>query len=238
MKTDTPRPIRLKDYRPPAYLIDTVWLTVSLHPTATRVRSRLKVRPNPAVKGAAGPLVLDGEQLDLEVVKVDGRTLGPREAVVDAEHLTLPRPPKGAFTLEITTVCNPEANKALQGLYRSRGIYCTQCEAEGFRRITYFLDRPDVLSTYTVRIEADRNDVPVLLANGNPLERGTMDGGKRHYAVWHDPHPKPCYLFALVGGNLTSDRVELQDDVGARGRSADLRRARQGGPRAAGRWTR
>ena len=101
----------------------------------------------------------------------------------------------------------PKANKALTGLYLSRGIYCTQCEAQGFRRITYFLDRPDVLATYTMRIEADRAEAPVLLSNGNPLERGTLDGGKRHYAVWRDPHPKPCYLFALVGGNLASLRL-------------------------------
>src|SRR5690606_18210715 len=98
---------------------------------------------------------------------------------------------------------NPEANKALQGLYRSRGIYCTQCEAQGFRRITYFLDRPDVLAVYTTRIEANAEEAPVLLSNGNPVERGTLADGK-HYAVWKDPHPKPSYLFALVGGNLSA----------------------------------
>src|SRR5262249_56729402 len=116
--------------------------------------------------------------------------------------LVIPAPPKGTFELETVTYCDPEANKALTGLYQSKGIYCTQCEAQGFRRITYFPDRPDVLATYTVRLEADRQEAPVLLSNGNPVERGTLRGGKRHYAVWRDPHPKPCYLFALVGGKL------------------------------------
>ena len=116
--------------------------------------------------------------------------------------LTIPRVPAHPFTLEIVTLCDPEANKALSGLYRSRGTYCTQCEAEGFRRITYFLDRPDVLAVYTVRIEADRSEHPVLLANGNPVAQGDVAGTGRHYAVWHDPFPKPSYLFALVGGDL------------------------------------
>ena len=128
----------------------------------------------------------------------------PADYQVTDRNLTIAKLPAGPFKLEIVTVCNPKANAALTGLYLSKGIYCTQCEAQGFRRITYFLDRPDVLATYTVRIEADRTETPVLLSNGNPLERGTLDGGKRHYAVWRDPHPKPCYLFALVGGNLAS----------------------------------
>jgi aminopeptidase N len=201
MKTDTPRQILLKDYRPPNFLIDAVDLDVSLHPTRTRVRSRLKLRPNPSV-AKPGALRLDGELLELESVQLDGRPLGAREYKVTDRELVLAAPPKGALELEIVNRCNPDANKALSGLYLSRGIYCTQCEAEGFRRITYFLDRPDVLSTYTVRIEADRDEAPVLLANGNPGERGRLGGGKRHYAVWHDPHPKPAYLFALVGGHL------------------------------------
>ena len=112
-------------------------------------------------------------------------------------------PPKEPFTLEIDDVVNPKANTALQGIYLSRGVYCSQCEAQGFRRITYFLDRPDVLAEYTVRLEADIETAPVLLANGNPVERGTLSGGERHYAVWHDPHPKPSYLFAIVGGDLS-----------------------------------
>ncbi len=203
MKTDTPRPFLLKDYRPPNFLIEAVDLDVSLHPTRTRVRSRLKLRPNPAI-AKPGALRLDGELLELESVHLDGRLLGAREYTVSDRELVLSAPPKRAFELEIVTWCNPDANKALSGLYLSKGIYCTQCEAEGFRRITYFLDRPDVLATFTVRIEADRDEAPVLLANGNPAERDKLDGGKRHYAVWHDPHPKPSYLFALVGGKLGS----------------------------------
>lgn len=203
MKTDTPRPILLKDYRPPGYLVDTIGLDVSLHPTRTRVRSRLKLRPNPLV-AKPGPLTLDGELLELESVKLDGRQLTAREYKVSDKTLAIAGVPNDTFAIDIATYCNPDANKALTGLYLSKGIYCTQCEAEGFRRITYFPDRPDVMATYTVRIEADRKEAPVLLSNGNPVERGTLDGGKRHYATWHDPHPKPCYLFALVGGNLGS----------------------------------
>jgi aminopeptidase N len=219
MKTDTPRPILLKDYRPSNYLIDTVNLDVSLHPTRTRVRSRLSMRANPAV-AKAGALKLDGELLELESVRLDGQKLDKDAYKTTDKDLTIARLPKGEFTLEITTTCNPDANKALTGLYLSRNIYCTQCEAEGFRRITYFLDRPDVLATYTVRVEADRSEVPVLLSNGNPVERGTLEGGKRHYAVWRDPHPKPSYLFALVGGNLASF---ASDFTTMSGRQVDLR---------------
>jgi aminopeptidase N len=219
MKTDTPRPFLLKDYRPPKFLIDNVGLDVSLHPTRTRVRSRLKLRPNPSV-AKPGALRLDGELLELESVHLDGRLLGAGEYKVSDRELALPAPPKGAFELDIVAYCNPDANKALSGLYLSKGVYCTQCEAEGFRRITYFLDRPDVLATYTVRIEADRDEASVLLSNGNPTERGTLDGGRRHYATWHDPHPKPSYLFALVGGNLGS----IASDFTTRsGRKVDLR---------------
>jgi aminopeptidase N len=220
MKTDTPRPIQLKDYRPPNYLIYAVNLDVSLHATRTRVRARLKIRRNPAYPGNPGPLRLDGEMIELEALRLDGRQLGPREYQRTDKELVVGSLPADPFTLETTTYCNPEANKALTGLYLSRGIYCTQCEAQGFRRITYFLDRPDVLATYTVRIEADRNEAPVLLANGDPIERGTLDGGARHYAVWRDPHPKPCYLFALVGGNLAS---YASDFTTASGRKVDLR---------------
>jgi len=219
MKTDKPRPILLKDYRPPNFLIDTVTLDVSLHPTRTRVRCRLKLRPNPLV-AKPGALTLDGELLELESVKLDGRQLAASEYKVSDKALVIAGVPRGEFALDITTYCNPDANKALTGLYLSKGIYCTQCEAQGFRRITYFLDRPDVLATYTVRIEADRNDAPVLLSNGNPVERGTLDGGKRHYALWRDPHPKPCYLFALVGGNLGSI---ASDFTTASGKKIDLR---------------
>ncbi len=205
MRTDTPRAIRLKDYRPPAFLIDHVDLDVALEPARTRVRARLTVRANPGAAADMEPLRLDGEHLELDLIRLDGKDLrlGTDYDISDV-GLTIKAPPRGAFRLETVTYIDPDANKALQGLYRSRGVYCTQCEAQGFRRITYFVDRPDVLSTYRVRIEADVEQAPVLLSNGNPVERGTLDRGRRHYAIWHDPHPKPCYLFALVGGRFGS----------------------------------
>ncbi len=202
MKVETARPVHLKDYRPPAYLIDRVHLGVSLEPTRTRVRSKLAVRPNPNASGRREQLRLDGEQLELAEIALNGRVLGKKDYKLTDTSLTLAKTPAEPFTLEITTFVNPEANKALQGIYRSSNVYTSQCEAQGFRRITYFLDRPDVLATYTVRIDADPHAAPILLSNGNLQERGMLDGGKRHYAVWHDPHPKPCYLFALVGGDL------------------------------------
>ncbi len=221
-RTDTPRPIKLKDYTPAPYVIDQVSLDFSLAPSATRVSSRLKMRPNPkagARKGAKSEaLHLDGEKLKLIEVKLDNQVLEAGDYMVSETGLTIKDVPQRDFTLEIATEINPEKNTELQGLYRSKGIYCTQCEAEGFRRITYFLDRPDVLATYRVRIEADPEEAGVLLSNGNPLERGTI--GARHYAVWDDPHPKPAYLFALVGGNLTSI---ASDFVTASGRPVDLR---------------
>ena len=197
MKTDTPVPVRLADYRPPEFLIDRIDLVIALDPEATRVNARMQVRRNPKAAGAAGNLTLDGEHLVLDRIAVNGHEVPPEGYRRDATSLTLLATPAEAFSLEIATTINPEANTALQGIYRSRGIYCSQCEAQGFRRITYFLDRPDVLSKYTVRLEASVAEAPVLLANGNPLERGTLDGGKRHYALWKDPFPKPCYLFAI-----------------------------------------
>ncbi|MDX2201744.1 MAG: aminopeptidase N [Hyphomicrobiaceae bacterium] len=219
MRTETPRPILLKSYRPSNYLIQKAELDVALAPTRTRVAARLSVKPNPAHAGKPGALRLDGEQLELEGIKINGKPLERSGYKLTARDLTIAKPPEGTFKLEIVTTCNPDANKALSGLYLSRGVYCTQCEAQGFRRITYFLDRPDVLATYTVRIEADREEAPILLSNGNLLERGTLAGGKRHFAVWQDPHPKPSYLFALVGGNLASFASEFRT---ASGRKVDL----------------
>ncbi|MBM6592352.1 aminopeptidase N [Microvirga pudoricolor] len=201
MRTDTPQVVRLEDYRPSAYLIDRVDLDVRLHPTATRVTATLAIRPNPAVPGQA-PLVLDGDELVLKALAVDGQTLKTGEYEASPDALTIPHAPARPFTLTVETEIDPTSNTQLMGLYRSSGNYCTQCEAEGFRRITYCLDRPDVLSVYTTRIEADRDEAPVLLGNGNPVETGEVAGTNRHYAVWHDPHPKPSYLFALVGGKL------------------------------------
>ncbi|WP_036286398.1 aminopeptidase N [Methylocystis sp. ATCC 49242] len=193
--------VRLVDYRPADFLIDAVDLDIALHRTATKVVARLSLRRNP--KGAAGaPLTLDGDDLALLGVKLDGRALGPAEYTATPDSLTVLSVPDAPFTLEIETEVNPSANTQLSGLYRSGSAYCTQCEAEGFRRISYFLDRPDVLSVYTTRIEAEKTDAPILLSNGNPAESGDIPGTTRHYAVWRDPFPKPSYLFALVGGDL------------------------------------
>ncbi len=192
----------LKDYAPPDYVIDEVELDFALDPNATRVSSKLKLRPNPKAANTRAPLILDGESLTLESVSLDGKPLAAADYRIDDKSLTIPTVPDRPFVLETVTRCDPEANTALSGLYRSRGTYCTQCEPEGFRRITFFLDRPDVLAVYTVRIEAARDEAAVLLANGNPVAAGDVAGTDRHFAVWHDPHPKPSYLFALVGGNL------------------------------------
>lgn len=199
MRTDISQPIRLKDYRPPDWLVDTVHLDVALHPTQAKVRATLALKPNP--QAAAAPLVLDGDGLTLVSLKVNGVALPADSYIAGPDSLTIPQPPSGPFTLEIETLVDPTANTQLSGLYRSSGTYCTQCEAEGFRRITYFPDRPDVMAIYTTRIEADKAEAPVLLANGNLTESGELPGG-RHFAVWHDPHKKPSYLFALVGGDL------------------------------------
>src|SRR6185312_5832166 len=197
-------PKLLKDYAPPPYLIEEVELDVRLAPRAARVASKLRLRPNPKVATGGRPLVLDGEGLALESVALDGKPLSTSDYELKDSSLTIARVPGHPFTLELVTFCDPEANAALSGLYLSRGTYCTQCEPEGFRRITFFLDRPDVLAVYTVRIEADRAVAPVLLSNGNPVASGEIPGTGRHFAIWHDPFPKPSYLFALVGGDLAS----------------------------------
>ncbi|MDB5601623.1 MAG: Membrane alanine aminopeptidase [Xanthobacteraceae bacterium] len=200
MRTDQARPIRLQDYRPPDWLVETVHLDVALDPTSTRVRATLELTPRPGA--APAPLVLDGEGFTLVSLKIDGETLARELYAVGDEQLTIAQPPARPFRLDIETVLNPTANTQLMGLYRSGATYCTQCEAEGFRRITYFPDRPDVMAVYTTRIEADKADAPVLLANGNLTQAGDIAGTSRHFAVWHDPFPKPSYLFALVGGKL------------------------------------
>ena len=201
MRTEEARPVRLADYRPPDWQVDTVDLDIALDPTATRVRAKLNLRPN-ADGGPPAPLTLDGEGLVLRSITLDGTALSSEQYVATADRLTIAQPPQGPFALEIETVLDPSANTELSGLYRSGTIYCTQCEAEGFRRITYFLDRPDVMAVYTTRIEATKAQAPVLLANGNLIAAGDIAGTDRHFAVWHDPFPKPSYLFAMVGGNL------------------------------------
>jgi aminopeptidase N len=193
--------IRLADYRPADFAIDAVELDFKLHPTHTRVVARLALRRNPA-GDASAPLALDGDDLTLIGVKLDGATLGSGDYEATPDRLTLVKIPDAPFTLEIETELNPSGNTQLSGLYRSGSAYCTQCEAEGFRRIAYFLDRPDVLSVYTTRIEAEKSEAPILLSNGNPVEHGDIAGADRHYAIWRDPFRKPSYLFALVGGDL------------------------------------
>ena len=197
MRTETaPTVTKLSDYTPPNFKIESVYLDFDLSPKETVVRSRLKV-----TRVAAGPLTLDGDEISLRSVKIDGRALKRSEYKLTQSHLILDNLPD-AFTLEIENTCNPAANSTLMGLYVSGGRFCTQCEAEGFRRITFYPDRPDVLSVFTVRIQAPLEDYPHLLANGNMIESGSTDGGKTHFAVWEDPFPKPAYLFALVAGKF------------------------------------
>jgi aminopeptidase N len=194
----SPRIVRREDYTPPAYWIDSVDLTFDLDPAKTRVLNRMRVRRNPDLPPQ--PLRLDGEDLNLARVLVNGQGTSFK---FDGTQLVLENLPAGPepFELEIFTTCCPEKNTQLMGLYVSQGTFFTQCEAEGFRRITYFLDRPDVMATYTVTLRADKVRYPVLLSNGNLVDQGELDDG-RHWARWVDPHRKPCYLFALVAGNL------------------------------------
>ncbi|HWY16029.1 MAG TPA: aminopeptidase N [Rhizomicrobium sp.] len=197
MRTEEPRAVRLKDYKPYDYRIREIALDFALDPEATRVVARMQVERTTL---ETAPLVLNGEHLKLLLLKLDGRALAADEFALGAETLTIHAPPP-RFALEIATEIAPARNTELEGLYVAKGIFCTQCEAEGFRRITYFPDRPDVLSVYTTRIEAAKDALPVLLSNGNLVEHGDLLGG-RHFAVWRDPFPKPCYLFALVAGDL------------------------------------
>ena len=206
MKTENSPQIRLKDYQPSAYLIDQVNLRVNLSQQRTAVRSTLQMRPNPGSEDKSGRLRLDGEELELTGLSINGISLASGSYEVNESGLTIHDAPGAPFTLEIENICDPSANTALSGLYRSNSIYCTQCEAEGFRRITYYLDRPDILAKFTTRIEARRSEAPVLLSNGNLIGSGEVDGTERHYAIWEDPHPKPSYLFALVGGELAAVR--------------------------------
>ncbi|MFG1264339.1 MULTISPECIES: aminopeptidase N [Xanthobacter] len=201
MRDAEPKAIHLSDYRAPDWLVDKVDLDFSLHPSQTRVTSKLSLRRNPA--GAPGaPVVLNGDGLTLVRLAIDGKPVAGPSFEATPDRLTLAHPPADAFVLEVETLVDPTANTQLMGLYRTSSNYCTQCEPEGFRRITYYPDRPDVLSVFTTRVEADEAEAPVLLGNGNLVESGKVDGTSRHYAVWHDPWPKPSYLFALVGGRL------------------------------------
>jgi aminopeptidase N len=196
------QPIRLAAYTPPAFLIDTVDLVFDLGEEKTGVKARLGIRRNPAAKDPTVPLKLDGKEMELVSLALDGQALGRNSYQVDAESLTIHAVPD-QFTLDVETRIEPQNNTVLSGLYKSGGNFCTQCEPEGFRRITYFIDRPDVMARFTTTILADKAKYPVLLSNGNPADHGDSTGG-RHWAKWVDPFPKPSYLFALVAGDLVA----------------------------------
>jgi len=200
MRDATPSAVYLKDYRQPDYLIDSVDLEFDLQESLTTVSSRMQVRRRAGVAESA-PMVLNGQELELVSVTVCDAPRDKSTLLLTENDLTLTSLPD-QFTLEIVCCIKPELNTKLEGLYKSGSMYCTQCEAEGFRRITYFPDRPDIMARFSVRIIADKTDYPVLLSNGNLVECGDSDGN-RHWAYWKDPYPKPCYLFALVAGPLS-----------------------------------
>jgi aminopeptidase N len=218
MRTDNAPVVRLSEYRQTDYAIDKVDLDFRLMPEASSLTARLSIARRNGTAGGA-PLVLDGDGLELKGLTLDGMAVADDARTVTPDRLTIHAPPADPFVLEIVTALNPSSNKALMGLYRSNGIYTTQCEAEGFRRMTYFLDRPDVLAVYTTRIEARKSEAPILLGNGNPVKAGDIAGTDRHFALWHDPHPKPSYLFAIVGGDLDAVRDTF---ITASGRAVDL----------------
>src|SRR5438034_4619111 len=193
---------RRLDYRPPAFLVDTIALTLDLAATRTDVTARYRFQRNPAAQGAdrVAPIVLDGEQQTDVRIELDGHPISDGRIALDEKSLTIDAPPDaGEITIHSRNA--PASNISLEGLYVSSGVFCTQCEPEGFRRITYFPDRPDVLSSYTVTLRADRASCPVLLSNGDRIASGALAGG-RHFATWRDPSPKPTYLFAVVAGDL------------------------------------
>ncbi|RBW50143.1 aminopeptidase N [Marinobacter sp. F3R11] len=205
MRTEQPKTIYLSDYKVPAHLVDTVDLRFELFDDGARVHSTLSMRRNPESTEVSAPLVLDGDSLRLERVALDGKELQADAYQDTGDQLVIAKVPD-SFQLTVVTWIEPQNNTRLEGLYKSSGMFCTQCEAEGFRCITYFPDRPDVMARYRTRIEADKNSCPVLLSNGNDVDRGDLENG-RHFVTWEDPFPKPCYLFALVAGDL----VEKQD---------------------------
>lgn len=210
--------VRRDDYRPPNYLIYETRLTIRLGEDVTDVIGELSIRQNPNAAPAARDLILDGEDLKLVSIAIDGSPLPPGRYSLSSEQLIIHDVPK-QFQLQTHVRIHPEKNTALSGLYRSSGNFCTQCEAEGFRRITYYLDRPDVLSHFVTRIEASKAQNPVLLSNGNLIDQGPL-ADDRHYAVWDDPFPKPSYLFALVAGRLACREDSFTTKSG---RHVDLR---------------
>ncbi|MDU4252507.1 aminopeptidase N [Pseudomonas sp.] len=200
MRTEQPKVIYLKDYQAPEYLIDETNLTFELYEDHTLVHAQLVMRRNPERGDGLPPLVLDGQQLELLSLALDDQPLETGQYQQDENHLTL-QPTAKSFTVDSTVRIHPESNTALEGLYKSGKMFCTQCEAEGFRKITYYLDRPDVMSSFTTTLSAEQHQYPVLLSNGNPVASGSEEGG-RHWATWQDPFKKPAYLFALVAGDL------------------------------------
>ena len=200
MRTETPVTLYLKDYTPPAWLIATVDLHVGIFEGYAEVHARLGCRRNP--QALAGPLVLLGEDLEPVRLALDGVALDPACHTIADGRLTIPGPLPESFVLETVVRIDPDHNTQLSGLYRSKDGYFTQCEAEGFRRITFYPDRPDVMAVFSCTVEADRARYPVLLSNGNPVASGSCDDASRHWVRWEDPHPKPAYLFALVAARL------------------------------------
>ncbi|MBS7662967.1 aminopeptidase N [Pseudomonas lalucatii] len=201
MRTEQPKMIYLKDYQAPDYLIDETHLTFELFEDHSLVHAQLVMRRNPACAGGElPPLILDGQQLELLSLSLDGEALSETDYQLDDSHLRL-QPKAASFVIDSSVRIHPESNTALEGLYKSGGMFCTQCEAEGFRKITYYLDRPDVMSKFTTTVSAEQHRYPVLLSNGNPIASGPGEDG-RHWATWQDPFMKPAYLFALVAGDL------------------------------------
>lgn len=198
VQENTPQAKYLKDYKKPDFSISEVFLTFELHDTQTIVTAELEMSRENESKNC--PLVLHGERLKLLSVEIDGKKISDSEYVVSDKSLTIEQVPH-QFKLKTVVEVNPLANTFLDGLYKSKGIFCTQNEPEGFRKITYFLDRPDVVSTYKTKIIANKEQYPILLSNGNKIESGDLDSGK-HFVVWEDPFKKPAYLFALIGGDL------------------------------------
>ncbi len=218
MRTNQPKTIHLSEYRVPAHLVGTVDLRFELFDNGARVHSTLRVRRNPESSEVSAPLTLDGDSLKLEHVALDGKELAAGDYEDTGDQLVIAGVPE-QFELAVVTWIEPQNNTRLEGLYKSSGMFCTQCEAEGFRCITYFPDRPDVMARYRTRIEADKSSYPVLLSNGNPVEQGDLENG-RHFVTWEDPFPKPSYLFALVAGDLVEKRDTFTT---CSGRDIDLR---------------
>ncbi len=229
MKSTSPQTVRLQDYKAPSYWVSTIDLTFELGDEFTEVTARTNLHRNP--DGPGGPIFLDGRKMELRSVSLNGKRLSASEYSLGEENLSIPNPPSGELNLEIVTRIKPQENLTLEGLYKSQGMFCTQCEAQGFRTITYYPDRPDVMAIYTTTIIADKARYPVLLSNGNLIEKQDLEGG-RHMAKWNDPHKKPSYLYALVAGDLgvTTDhyttrsgrrvKLEIYTDKGNESRTA------------------